>query len=154
MSASLPTPLGPTTRNSVPPVAATIALASRCLYARRIERPLSRAKAMPRESTAIDTGCGERQPRSFHPSSEGAALERRRGQMPMRFDHLPICRHAELDLALPLRELPARNVFAVDHLDFRVAAPLFLHQGHPTLFQLLARGEARLLRELWLPPYI
>jgi len=74
--------------------------------------------------------------------------------MPVWFDHIPIRRHAELDLALPLRELPARYVFAVDHVDFRAAAHLLLYQGHPTLFQLLARGKARLLRELWLPPYL
>ena len=60
--------------------------------------------------------------------------------MPVRVDRIQVLWNAELDVALPLRELSPCHVVANDDVDFGAAQHFPLHQGLTAVFQLLARG--------------
>lgn len=68
----------------------------------------------------------------------------------LRCHSVPVPGSGELGSALPLRELPASNFLTSDNLDLGTAQRLFLQPWCAALFCLVARGETRVLRELWL----
>src|SRR5262245_21003640 len=74
--------------------------------------------------------------------------------MPLRLSRLPVSGRAELDLALSLRKLPARNLLADDDLDLGAAQRLRIHQRLAPLLWLVTGCKARLLPELRLASYL
>jgi hypothetical protein len=63
-------------------------------------------------------------------------------QMFVRLDCLSVYGSAELDVALPLRELSTGNLFPNNDMDFSPTQRVRVHKGHTPLFPFFAGRSA------------